>query len=114
MTHVRKLSFWALLATHLGLAGSAWSFGPLYLRGGGLLDIAAPVATMPRDDVSASIGAGRREVLAEFQSSPVVERVEAGTATARLYLVTGKAGMEGCAVVIAELSRRSPRGERTG
>ena len=57
-------------------------------RGGDTLSIAAPVATVSRDDVSAAIGAGSRAVLAEFRSAPVTERVEAATATAILYLVT--------------------------
>jgi hypothetical protein len=113
MTQVRTLAWCTLLAAHLGLAGAAWGFGPLYLRNGRVLSIAAPVATEPRDDVPAFIGAGKRTVLAEFRSSPVAERVEAATATAILYLVTGRLGMENCAVVTAELSRRSPLDERT-
>jgi hypothetical protein len=113
MTPVRVLASCALLAVHLGLAGSAWGIGPFYLRYDHALSLAAPVATVPRDDVGASIGAGRRAVLAEFRSSPVAERVDVATATAVLFLVTGKAGMENCAVVTAEVSRRSPLDERT-
>ncbi len=63
--------------------------------------------------VGAAIGAGKRAVLAEFRSRPVAAPVEAATATAILYLVTGQAGMENCAVVTAELARRSPLDERT-
>ena len=113
MPRPRTISGFALLAAHLGLAASASAVGPFYLRGGGTLSIAAPVATVPRDDVSAAIGAGRRAVLAEFRSARMTERVEAATATAILYLVTGRLGMENCAVVTAELSRRSPLDERT-
>jgi hypothetical protein len=113
MMRVRTLAWCALLVAHLVIPDSARAFGPLYLREGRTLSIAAPVALEPRDDVSASIGAGKRAVLAEFRSSPAAERVDVATATAILYLVTGRAGMENCAVVTAELSRRSPLDERT-
>jgi hypothetical protein len=86
---------------------------PLYLRDHLTLSIAAPSATEPRDDVSASVGSGQRAVLAEFLSAPVDEEVRPATATVTLYLVTGRLGMEGCAVVTAEVVRRTPPAERT-
>jgi hypothetical protein len=113
MSHVRPRAWCALVAAYLCVAGSAWGFGPLYLRTGRALSIAAPVATEPRDDVSTFVGAGKRAVLAEFRSNPVAERVDAASAAAILYLVTGPLGMENCAVVTAEVSRRSPLDERT-
>jgi hypothetical protein len=86
---------------------------PLYLRGDHQLVIAAPISTTPRDDVSASVGAGQQAVLGEFRSDPVDEELTATTATATLFLVTGKEGMTECAEVIVEIARRNPPDQRT-
>lgn len=110
MTQMRRLAWCTLLATHLCLGGVAWGLGPLYLRSGGFLSTVAPVSTAPRDDVSASIGAGGRTVLAEFRSEPVPARVEAQGAGAVLYLTTGRLGMPDCAVVNVEVARRRSGG----
>jgi len=86
---------------------------PLYLRADLRLAIAAPLATDPRDDVSATVGAGQRAVLGEFRSDPAEEELDATSATATLFLVTGKEGMPECAQVIVELARRNPPDQRT-
>ncbi len=88
---------------------------PLYLRAGSLLSPVAPSETEPQDDVRASIRAGQRMVLegGEFTSVALGEEHVAGGAVARLFLVTGQAGMEGCAVVDAELLRLQPPAGRT-
>ena len=92
---------------------AAAEISPLYLREGLTLSIAAPSATTPRDDVSVDVGAGRRGVLAEFLSAPVEEELHALTATATVFLVAGRLGMEDCAVVTVEVVRRTPPAERT-
>lgn len=112
MTQVRRLVWCALLATHLCLGGSAWGVGPLYFRSGRFLSPIAPVSTAPQDDISETIGAGQRAVLAEFSSASMPARVEAEGAGAVLYMVTGRLGMQNCAVVNVELARRS-QGQRT-
>ena len=86
---------------------------PLYLRGDHQLLVAGPTNTTPRDDVSAPVGAGQQAVLGEFRSDPVDEELTATTATATLFLVTGKEGMTECAKVIVEIARRNPPDQRT-
>jgi hypothetical protein len=91
----------------------AAELAPLYLRFDHQLAIAAPTATEPRDDVSASVGAGQQAVLGEFRSDLVDDELRATSATATLFLVTGKEGMTECAKVIVEIARRNPPDQRT-
>ncbi len=103
----------AALAALLASPAAAAEISPLYLHAGRTLSIAAPAATQPRDDVSADVGTGRRGVLAEFLSEPVDEQLDATTATATVFLVSGRLGMQDCAVVSVEVVRRTPPAERT-
>lgn len=85
---------------------------PFYLRAERALDIAAPLTTAVRDDVGAFVGDGERVVLAEFLAPPSAYELTASHAIARLYLITGRLGMEACAIVTVELARRTPAAER--
>lgn len=86
---------------------------PLYLRQDLTLSIAAPSSTTPAD-INVNVGSGQRAVLAEFLSAPVEEEtLQAATATASLFLFSGRIGMEDCAVVSVEVARRTPPSERT-
>lgn len=112
---VGRRARWAVvlgLLANVATEASA-ELSPLYLGQELALSIAAPAGTLPRDDVSAAVRAGTREVLAEFLSEEASEPLHAGVAIATLYLVTGHEGMEGCADVIVEVARRSPPDERT-
>src|SRR5262249_47180634 len=89
---------------------------PLYLRGDHQLVLPAPTTTTrppPRDGVAASVGAGQQAVLGEFRTDLVDEELHATSATATLFLVTGKEGMTECAKVIVEIARRNPPDQRT-
>src|SRR5262249_32066747 len=86
---------------------------PLYMRADHALTIAAPTGTEPRDDVSASVGAGQQAVLGEFRSEPVDDELLANSATATPVLVTGKEGMTEGATVHGEIARRNPPDQRT-
>ena len=103
----------AALCGPLAPPDAAAELSPLYLRAQRTLSIAAPTATEPRDDIAADVGAGRRSVLAEFLSEPVEDQLDADGAIATVFLVSGRLGMQDCAVVTVEVVRRSPPDERT-
>jgi hypothetical protein len=112
----RRVGGLALCAALRGLLAppeAAAELSPLYLRAELILSIAAPTATEPRDDVVADVGAGRRSVLAEFLSEPVEDEAYEDGAVATVFLVSGRLGMQDCAVVTIEVARRSPPDERT-
>ncbi len=102
----------AALSGLLAPPDASAALSPLYLRVGETLSIAAPSVTTPRE-VAAFVQAGERAVLAEFLSDPVNEPLFAPGAVASLFLVSGMNGMEDCAVVTAEVVRRTPPSERT-
>jgi hypothetical protein len=102
------LSLFVLAPPHV-----AAEIAPLYLRWDHHLVIAAPTSTEPRDDVSASVGAGQQAVLAEFRSDPLDEEADATGVSATLFLVTGKEGMPECAEITVEIARRNPPDQRT-
>src|SRR4029450_7118192 len=92
----------AVLLGHLAPLRAAAELSPLYLRADLALSIAAPTATAPRDDVSAGVPANTRGVLPEFLSEPAEGEFSAESIVAVVFLVSGRLGVEDCAVVTGE------------
>ncbi len=99
----------AVAAVWLGLVlPAAAGAQTYYLRQGLRLDPVTPIGANARTDVSQKIGSGDLDALPEFTTfAGIPDGLSADTATATLFLVTGKAGMASCADVIVDLTRRT-------
>ncbi len=78
---------------------------PRFLRAPRALGMEAPTAGTPRDDVSARISVGQSVLLADFVATPQATLAQTATASAALFLVTAKNGIESCVDVTVELYR---------
>ncbi len=70
------------------------------------------MAATPRDDVSTRLSVGSSALLADFVGTPQAAVATTTTASAALFLVTAKNGIEGCFDVTVELYRLTGNDER--
>jgi hypothetical protein len=85
---------------------------PRFLRAPRALSLDAPMSATVRDDVSTRLSVGASALLADFVGTPQAAVATTSTASAALFLVTAKNGIEGCFDVTVELYRLTGNDER--
>lgn len=85
---------------------------PRFLRAPRALSLEAPTAGTPRDDVSTRLAVGASALLADFVATPQAAIATTSTASAALFLVTAKNGIEGCFDITVELYRLTGNDDR--
>lgn len=107
---MRALSAAAMLCA---LCAPAYAVeAPRFLRSPRALSLEAPTAGTPRDDVSTRISVGASALLADFVATPQATVATTSTASAALFLVTAKNGIEGCFDITVDLYRLTGSDER--
>jgi hypothetical protein len=107
---IRAFSAAALLCA---LCASAHAVeAPRFLRAPRALSLEAPTGPTPKDDVSTRLPVGASALLADFVSTPQGAVATTSTASAALFLVTAKNGIEGCFDITVDLYRLTGNDER--
>ncbi len=107
---IRALSLTALLCAFC--VPSHAIEAPRFLRSPRALSSDAPTVANPRDDVSTRLSVGSSALLADFVSTPQAAAASATTASAALFLVTAKNGIENCVDVTVDLYRLTGSDQR--